>query len=652
MRDKPDSREHFAGHSWDSATRQVGDGVLSIIMPAHNLGGSIYDNIRRVHELIRGRLPFEIVVIDDGSGDDTRERTREAASKYDEVRPVYLSQNVGKGGALSRGFRASRGSYILLLDADLDLSPEHVMRFFEIMEEQDADVVIGSKRHRDSVLHYPWHRRIASTVYYGIVKMLVGLPVRDTQTGVKLFKREVLEWVIPRMLVKRFAFDLELLAIAHGKGYRVAEAPVKLEFHARIGSLTPTAVKQVMNDTLAIFYRAKILRYYRTIRHTEPPSPPPCVSIVIAYPSHSDCLDECLQAIARQTYENYEVILLPDEDEKTTDHRPQTADHRLQTADRGLDDSRLATRNTRIIPTGELRPAEKRNIGLEHAKGSVVAFLDDDAFPADDWLAHALVYFSDESIAAVGGPGVTPSSDDFMARLSGTVYANRLTSGRARIRYAPTRVQEVEDFPSCNLLVRTEALNSLGGFRTDFWPGEDTILCLEIIEKLGKKIMYDPRVLVYHHRRRLFLPHLRQIGRYALHRGYFARKFPGTSRRLSYMLPSLFVLGLVFGAIASAAFPPLRTPYLAAVLAYTVTTLIGAHRLRNPRAWFLIWLGIVFTHCVYGARFLQGLLSRRMPCEVQAFDHASEGVSRRGAENAEEGVACAGTRKEGPDASQ
>ena len=598
--------------AWDCARRRLGSSPLSVIMPAHNLGPSVAQNVRTVRDLFQDQIPFEIVVVDDGSKDNTKQEIEKIAAELPEVRPVLLPRNLGKGAALTWGFRASRGEHVLLLDADLDLAPGHVKRFFEIMEEEQADVVIGSKRHEESRLDYPWHRRLASAVYYGIVKFLIGLPVRDTQTGIKLFKREVLDWVIPRMLVKSFAFDLELLAIAHENGYKVAEAPVTLKFQVMMGSLSVHSVREVMNDTLAIFYRTKILRYYQTIRHTEIPSPPPSVSIVIAYPTHTACLDECLDTIARQTYEDYEVILLPDESYSVD--RPKVC----------------------LVATGPCRPAEKRNMGINLARGSIVAFLDDDAFPADDWLAHALVYFSDPDVSAVGGPAVTPPSDPYMAMLGGRVLANRLVSGGYRSRYTPTRVHEVTDFPSCNLLVRTEALKSLGGFRTDFWPGEDTILCLEIMETLGKKIIYDPRVLAYHHRRRLFLPHLRQIGRYALHRGYFARKFPATSRKLSYMLPSLFVLGLVSGAVAASFLPPLRPAYLSVVAFYAVVTLIGSHRVRDPVAWFLVWLGIISTHCVYGARFLQGLLSPRMPDEVQRFDHASENASRGGAEGAEE----------------
>ena len=93
------------------------------------------------------------------------------------------------------------------------------------------------------------------------------------------------------------------------------------------------------------------------------------------------------------------------------------------------------TATTTIIPTGKVRPAEKRNIGINAAKGDLVAFIDDDAYPDAHWLEYAVKYFGDESIGAVGGPGVTPPGDGFLARAGGRVYYSLLVSGNYRYRY-------------------------------------------------------------------------------------------------------------------------------------------------------------------------------------------------------------------------
>ncbi|MDD4873197.1 MAG: glycosyltransferase, partial [Kiritimatiellae bacterium] len=524
-----------------------------------------------------------------------------AAAIHTNIKAVPLKRNMGKGAALKHGFEVSKGNYVLFLDADLDLPADQTWKLFERMKEKHVDIIIGSKHHHDSiVVSYPWHRKLVSIVYYWLVKMLMGFPVLDTQTGIKLFKREVLDFTFPRMLVKTFAFDIELLAIAHLKNYRFADSPVILNTHGKWPLINIATTLVVFLDTLAVFYRTKILHYYQTIQDHNMPVPPPLVSIIVAYPSSTSYLDECLAGIAHQSYSNYEVILLPDE---PSDRKwPSYA---------------------REIPTGRIRPAEKRNIGIKHAKGQIIALIDDDVFPLENWLMQAVVYFSDNKIAAVGGPASTPPTDPYMAWLSGKVYANRLVSGPYRYRYEPGIVQNIEDYPSCNLIVRSDVMQKLGGFRTDFWPGEDTYLCLDIIKKLKMRIIYDPRVEVHHHRRKLFLPHLRQIGRYAMHRGYFAKKFPETSRKLSYMLPSIFVLGVLIGALVSALLPSLRPIYFSALIAYVLTSLLSSFR-PNPLSWLLIWLGVVTTHIVYGVRFIVGIFASKLPGEIQRFDHPSE----------------------------
>ena len=249
--------------SWEKARACLGpSGLLSVIMPCHNLGQAMARNVPEVAAAFRGRVPFEIVAVDDGSADNTRAALEESRSGCPELNVVSLDTNHGKGQALRTGFQHTRGTHILFLDGDLDLPPYQAAWFFERMAETDADIVIGAKRHPQSELVYPLKRRIISATYYMIVRLLFGLPVRDTQTGIKLFRRAVLEAAMPRMLVKRFAYDLELLVIARRLKFQIAEAPVILEFHGPYGCVTRRVVHNIMNDTLAIFYRLHFLRYY------------------------------------------------------------------------------------------------------------------------------------------------------------------------------------------------------------------------------------------------------------------------------------------------------------------------------------------------------------------------------------------------------
>jgi glycosyltransferase involved in cell wall biosynthesis len=572
-------------------------------MPVYGLAAVIEQNIETVCGLLSGKIPFEVLPVDDGSLDASSEAIRRATAKDPaHVRPVFVKVNAGKGNALKRGFSASRGSHILLLDGDLDLSPVRITTFFDIMAAKHAAIVIGSKRHPDSIIDYPWHRRLASEVYFTLVRMLVGLPISDTQTGMKLFTREALGWAFERMLVKTFAFDLEVLSIAHAKGYTVAEAPIEMNFGQKVGCLSWNNIKQVLNDTLAIFYRLRILRYYDSVEVAPPAEKPLLISVVIACPAPSPYLTECLAALSHQTYPHFEVIVLPD-----------------APADLGAWPFEV-----RALPTGITRPAEKRNAGIRAARGEVVAFIDDDAFPVANWLEHAVKYFTLPDVGGVGGPGVTPGNDPFLAQAGGLVYTNRFVSGNLRWRYIGDRVRSnVDDVPSCNLFVRADVLKAINGYRTDFWPGEDTILCSDIVFGQKMRIVYDPWVLVYHHRRPLFGPHLRQIGRYALHRGHFAKRFPATSLRLSYLVPTLFVVGLIVGAPLACLHPWLLNAYLAALAAYGSVTLLSTFN-TSPLMWLTVWLGVMATHIVYGIRFLVGLVTRRMPCEVAVFDHPAE----------------------------
>ena len=265
----------------------------------------------------------------------------------------------------------------------------------------------------------------------------------------------------------------------------------------------------------------------------------------------------------------------------------------------------------KIIPTGAVGPSQKRDIAMQQAKGEILAFIDDDAYPAENWLKNAAVYFNDKNVAAVGGPAVTPLEDNLRQKASGLVYSSILVSAKFCYRYLPKTKIEVEDYPTCNLLVRKSVMQQLGGFNTSFWPGEDTKLCLDITKKLGKKIIYAPDVLAYHHRRPLFIPHLKQIASYALHRGYFVKHYPETSFKAAYFVPSIFFLGIIAGAVLAVIFEPLRQIYAVAVLLYLLIIAVFSfnHKIGLSA---LIFPGIISTHLTYGLFFIKGLLSTKL----------------------------------------
>jgi glycosyltransferase involved in cell wall biosynthesis len=243
----------------------LADGKISVIMPAFNESEHIFKNLKEVVETFAAfDCDFEVILVDDGSPDNTHLQAARLLLDHPEaVRVVRYEENQGKGNALMAGMAYAKGDYIVFLDADMDLHPSQLPVFFERMRQTGADAVIGSKRHPQSNVNYPLVRQVYSAGYYALVWLLFQLPLRDTQTGLKLFRAEVLRDVFPRVLAKRFAFDIELLSVAHALGYKIVDAPVRLQYQRNMGRIKPRAVWVMLLDTLAIFYRLRIVRYYR-----------------------------------------------------------------------------------------------------------------------------------------------------------------------------------------------------------------------------------------------------------------------------------------------------------------------------------------------------------------------------------------------------
>jgi len=322
------------------------------------------------------------------------------------------------------------------------------------------------------------------------------------------------------------------------------------------------------------------------------------VSIIIPVKTWQSNLEECIDKCRDLDFSDFEILVLPDIDIGTV---PATA-------------KTLSTKGTvpiRIIPTGRVNPAQKRDMAMNYARGEILAFIDDDAYPAKDWLKNATKNFIDPEVAAIGGPAVTPREDSLKQKASGLVYSSPLVSAKFVYRYLPKKKMEVDDYPSCNFLVRKSIMQELSGFKTNFWPGEDTKLCLDVTKGLGKKIIYDPQALVYHHRRPLFLPHLRQVANYALHRGYFAKRYPQTSLKISYFIPSLFLVFLLAGGISIWFNQPLKMFYLSSLFLYLLLIFIFSIN-KNLTITPLVFSGIILTHLTYGFNFIKGLFSGKL----------------------------------------
>jgi cellulose synthase/poly-beta-1,6-N-acetylglucosamine synthase-like glycosyltransferase len=316
----------------------------------------------------------------------------------------------------------------------------------------------------------------------------------------------------------------------------------------------------------------------------------PRVSVIIPLHIASQRFKADLQHCLSIDYADYEVIAVSDRQVE-------------------LDSSKV-----KVIYTGKANtgPAEKRDVAMKECSGEVCAFIDDDAFPRRDWLTNAVRHFANPDIAAVGGPGLTPAVDGLMERAGGAVYASLLGSGKAAYRYVQAASREVDDYPAYNLLVRRSVLQEIGGFASTFYGGEDTKVCLSIVSR-GKKIVYDPEVVVYHHRRPLFIPHLKQVANVGVHRGFFAKAFPETSRRLFYFMPPLVTIAFVLSVILSIFFLPALFVLVAMVAAWLVLGFVSVMLVEgDPRVAGLAAIGIMCTHLVYGVAFIRGLTMRHL----------------------------------------
>lgn len=239
--------------------------LLSVIVPSYHQERVIAQNIRSLSAaLVHVGIPYEMIIVVDGRDDKTFENAFKLKDKH--VQVVGYEHNRGKGYAVRFGMARAKGEIIAFIDAGGDVNPEGISMLLSHFRWYNADILVGSKRHPASKVNFPWYRRILSWGYQQLVRVLFGLNIKDSQVGLKFFRRNVLEDVLPRLLVKRFAFDVEMLAVAHSLGYtRIYEGPVELDFS---GVSTITSVKlwteawNMLWDTMAIFYRLKILRYY------------------------------------------------------------------------------------------------------------------------------------------------------------------------------------------------------------------------------------------------------------------------------------------------------------------------------------------------------------------------------------------------------
>lgn len=311
-------------------------------------------------------------------------------------------------------------------------------------------------------------------------------------------------------------------------------------------------------------------------------------SIIIPVRKENDYLHETLLCLKKQTSKNFEVLIITDK------------------------------------VSGSANPSKKRNLGAQKAKGDYLVFFDDDSFPSKNYFKNAKkLVLKYPQYVSFCGPCLTPPKDDIFKQASGLVWSSWLGSGGAgvyRNSIKPSRF--VEDYPSVNLIVKKSDFIKAGMFDNQYWPGEDTVLCLNLTQKLHLKIFYHPSLVVYHHRRSVIIPHLQQITRYAVQRGYFAKIFPQTSLKIGYLLPSFFVIYLLLLAInyLTINYNLLYFPiylYLSILSITLINFILTKNKIISS---LLATVTIPITHIYYGILFLYGLSKKEVKFKPHSID--------------------------------
>lgn len=307
-------------------------------------------------------------------------------------------------------------------------------------------------------------------------------------------------------------------------------------------------------------------------------------SVIIPTKEIADYFIDALPYYDRQKFKDFEIIVLSN-----------------------IKENKVASKkNIRLVETGNVSPAKKRNLGAKLAKGEILAFIDDDAYPPDNWLEIADKELKNKEIVAIGGPSLVPPKATFFQRVSNKVY--ELSSSKTGPRYGLGQKMEIDDWPTCNFFVRKKSFDRVGGFDPNYWGGEDTQLCYSL-KKSGGKIIYEPSLGVFHHPRKSLRNHLRQSFFWGMWRGFFMKKHSKQSIQAVFFIPPLFLFGLFFGAIVSIFSEFLRKVYFLTLAVYVCYLLYLGLKTKDLKLFFPVMYVSFLSHIVYGAGFWKGLLA-------------------------------------------
>ena len=262
--------------------------------------------------------------------------------------------------------------------------------------------------------------------------------------------------------------------------------------------------------------------------------------------------------------------------------------------------------------TGDTSPALKRDLGASVARGTFLAYIDDDAYPDVHWIDQALAAMESLGVDGVGGPGVTPDGSNWQERLGGAIYCSILGSGPFRLRFTPLgKPRVIDELPAYNFIVKRECMDKIGGWNSSFYGGEDTAVCTQL-RLSGYRLGYSPNVVVYHYRREMFRPHLRQVGNVGRHRGYFVRKRDASSLRAIYFAPSFAVI-CIFIAILLTIIEGITHPLVTLLSVCGLWFAVAVTSVGEAGLMAIVFpIALAAHHLWYGVNFVRGMMSKSL----------------------------------------
>jgi|SRR3989344_2434509 len=202
---------------------------LSVIIPAYNEEKRIIGTLISIRNyLLKQTYDWEVLVVSDGSTDNTDHLVNKFSSENNNFRLVSSKENHGKGYSVKQGMGEAKGDFRLFTDADNSTTIDHLEKFWPYLE-QKYDIVIGSIEIEGSEIfeQAQWYRRWLGRLSKYLIRFMVGLwDIHDTQRGFKLFTAKAAQDIFPRVKINRFGFDFEVLALAKRSGYKIKEVPV------------------------------------------------------------------------------------------------------------------------------------------------------------------------------------------------------------------------------------------------------------------------------------------------------------------------------------------------------------------------------------------------------------------------------------------